>query len=110
MRLGIHPVGTLPCMRRLETDRLNQFEHTINQGGLDPSGVFRVRNQDCALQRSRVPSTKVLDDFVKLLSRAEPLPFEQLDDRSDLPHVGDGQFFDRDSVFGVEFLGHVTEA
>ena len=37
--------------------------------------------------------------------RLNHLPFEQLDDRSDLPHVGDGQFFDRESVLGVEFLG-----
>jgi hypothetical protein len=39
-------------------------------------------------------ATKLGDDVLEVLLRAEPLSFEDFHDGRDLPHVGDGRFFD----------------
>src|SRR5712692_1237042 len=38
------------------------------------------------------------DDVIAILLRAEALPFEHFHNRRDLPHVGDGRFFDRHAL------------
>ena len=39
----------------------------------------------------------------------EALLFQDLDQRSGLPHVGDGQFFEGDEVVGVEGFSHMPQ-
>ena len=41
-----------------------------------------------------------------VLLRKEALLLQHLDQGSHFPHAGDGQFFEGDNLFGVEFLSH----
>ena len=41
---------------------------------------------------------ELCDDVVEVLLRAQALPFEHFHNGGDLPHVGDGRFFDRHAL------------
>ena len=45
-----------------------------------------------------VLATGLCDDVVEVLHGAEALPFKHFHNRGDLPHVGDGRFFDGHAV------------
>ena len=47
------------------------------------------------------------DDLVEVLLRAEALPFEYFHDGRDLPHVGDGGFFEGHTLAFGTLIAHL---
>ena len=88
-------------MRR-EPVLVQQLQNIVNDLVFGLGGEVWLRKGGLRDVRARVFSSKLGDDVVEVLLGAEALAFEHFHDRGDLPHIGDGGFFEGHTVaFGA---------
>lgn len=99
------PFEQIDGLVRSQSVHVELFQDIDDDLGLGFSEEVRLRKRWLRDVRTGILAAKLGNDVVRVLLRAETLPFEQFHNRGDLLHSGDGDFFERYAVAAVVAYG-----